>query len=78
MATEVKMPKFGLTMTEGTITEWFVAVGDTVNVGDALCEVETDKLTNKVESRVAGTVKEILVQEDEDAEVQQVLCLIEE
>lgn len=76
--TEVKMPKFGLTMTEGTITEWFVGVGDTVNVGDALCEVETDKLTNKVEAKVAGTVKEILVPEEEDAEVQQVLCIIEE
>lgn len=77
MAMNVAMPKFGLTMTEGTITEWFVNVGDTVEVGDALCEVETDKLTNKVESRVAGTVKEILVGEDEDAEVQQIICVIE-
>lgn len=77
MAKNVAMPKFGLTMTEGTITEWFVKVGDEVKVGDALCEVETDKLTNKVESRVDGVVKEILVGEDEDAEVQQIICVIE-
>lgn len=77
MAKNVAMPKFGLTMTEGTITEWFVKVGDEVKVGDPLCEVETDKLTNKVESRVDGVVKEILVGEDEDAEVQQIICVIE-
>lgn len=74
----VSMPKFGLTMTEGTITEWFVKVGDKVNVGDPLCEVETDKLTNKIEAKVAGTVTEILVEEEEDAEVQQVIAVIEE
>ncbi|MBQ8062841.1 MAG: biotin/lipoyl-binding protein [Clostridia bacterium] len=77
MAKNVAMPKFGLTMTEGTITEWFVKVGDEVKVGDPLCEVETDKLTNKVESRVDGVVKEILVGEDEDAEVQQIIAVIE-
>ena len=74
----VSMPKFGLTMTEGTITEWFVKVGDKVNVGDPLCEVETDKLTNKIEAKVAGTVTEILVEEEKDAEVQQVIAVIEE
>lgn len=77
MAKNVAMPKFGLTMTEGTITEWFVKVGDEVKVGDPLCEVETDKLTNKVESRVEGVVKEILVQEEEEADVQQIICVIE-
>lgn len=76
--TNVAMPKFGLTMEEGTITKWFVKPGDAVKVGDILCEVETDKLTNKVESRVAGTVKEICVPEEEDAEVKQTICIIDD
>lgn len=73
----VILPKLGLTMEEGTITEWHVKVGDAVQVGDLLCEVETDKLTNKIESKVAGVVKEILVQEDDTVPVQTVLAVIE-
>ena len=50
MATEVLMPKLGLTMTEGTIDEWKKNVGDTVKKGEILFSVETDKLTNDVEA----------------------------
>mgnify|MGYP000328606702 CR=1 FL=1 len=46
MATEVLMPKLGLTMTEGTIEEWKFKEGDTVKKGDILFSVATDKLTN--------------------------------
>ena len=74
---KVYLPKFGLTMEEGTISEWFVAVGDSVAVGDVLCEVETDKITNKVESKVAGTVTAILVQAEETAAVQACIAVIE-
>ena len=45
MATEVLMPKLGLTMTEGTIDSWKKNVGDTVQKGEILFSVETDKLT---------------------------------
>ena len=50
MATEVLMPKLGLTMTEGTIEEWKFKEGDTVKKGDILFSVATDKLTNDVEA----------------------------
>ena len=46
MATEVLMPKLGLTMTEGTIEEWKYKEGDAVKKGDILFSVATDKLTN--------------------------------
>ena len=61
MATEVLMPKLGLTMTEGTIDEWKKNVGDTVKKGEILFSVETDKLTNDVESEADGVLLKILV-----------------
>ena len=61
MATEVLMPKLGLTMTEGTIDEWKKNVGDTVKKGEILFSVETDKLTNDVEAEADGVLLKILV-----------------
>ena len=55
MATEVLMPKLGLTMTEGTIEEWKYKEGDAVKKGDILFSVATDKLTNDVECEEDGT-----------------------
>jgi pyruvate dehydrogenase E2 component (dihydrolipoamide acetyltransferase) len=54
MATEFLMPKLGLTMEEGTITEWLVADGATVDVGVAVLRIETDKTETDVESVAAG------------------------
>jgi pyruvate dehydrogenase E2 component (dihydrolipoamide acetyltransferase) len=76
MATEFIMPQLGLTMTEGTVSKWFKAVGDTVSVGDLLVEVETEKITNQLESTVDGTLLEILVPEGFAAPVQAVLAVI--
>ena len=59
MATEVLMPKLGLTMTEGTIEEWKKKVGDPVQKGEILFSVETDKLTNDVEAELDGTLLQI-------------------
>ena len=73
----VVMPKLGLTMEEGTVIEWHVAVGDIVNIGDVLCEIETDKLTNKVESKTVGIVREILVREGDTVPCQTVIAMIE-
>ena len=56
MATEVLMPKMGLTMTEGTIEEWKKKEGDAVKKGDVLFSVATDKLTNDVEADTDGVL----------------------
>ncbi len=60
MAQLIVMPKFGLTMTEGTIGSWNVAVGDTIAEGAILCEIETDKLINQFESPKAGVLLKII------------------
>jgi pyruvate dehydrogenase E2 component (dihydrolipoamide acetyltransferase) len=62
---EVIMPKMGATMTEGTVSAWRVLPGQSVAVGDVLCEVETDKASVDVESEHAGTVESLLVNEGE-------------
>jgi len=54
------MPKFGLTMVEGTIQKWFKAEGDAINAGEALFEVETEKVLYEIEAPVAGTVAKLL------------------
>lgn len=63
MAQALVMPKLGLTMTEGTIGKWLMAEGDPVTTGDKLYEVETDKLTNTIESTMDGTILKILAGE---------------
>lgn len=63
MAQALVMPKLGLTMTEGTIGKWLKAEGDSVSTGDKLYEVETDKLTNTIESTIDGTILKILAGE---------------
>jgi pyruvate dehydrogenase E2 component (dihydrolipoamide acetyltransferase) len=76
MAAEFMMPQLGLTMTEGTVTKWFKAVGDTVAIGEILVEVETDKITNQMESTVEGVVLAILVPEGTAAPVKAPLAVI--
>ena len=71
------MPKLGLTMEEGSVVEWKVTVGDQVNAGDILCIIETDKITNEIEAKEAGIVKEILVAEGDTVPVQTVIAIIE-
>lgn len=63
MATKLVMPKLGLTMTEGTIAEWKKNIGDTVVKGDIIFSVETDKLTNDVESDTEGVLIDITIPE---------------
>lgn len=61
MATEILMPKLGLTMTEGTIDEWKKKEGDAVQKGEIIYSVATDKLTNDVEAEADGVLLKILV-----------------
>lgn len=60
MAVEIVMPKFGLTMTEGTIQQWFKAEGDAITAGEALFEVETEKVLYEIEAPADGTVAKLL------------------
>jgi pyruvate dehydrogenase E2 component (dihydrolipoamide acetyltransferase) len=73
---EIKLPALGESVTEGTVTRWLKSVGDTVEVDEPLLEVSTDKVDTEVPSPVAGTVQQILVQEDETVEVGTVLAIV--
>ena len=73
---EVAMPALGESVTEGTVTRWLKSLGDTVEVDEPLLEVSTDKVDTEIPSPVAGTLLEIRVQEDEDAEVGSVLAIV--
>lgn len=77
MAIEVRLPQEGMSMQEGTIVKWFAAVGDTVAKGDALVEVETDKVTFEVESPAAGTITELVAQPGDVVPVRDVIARIE-
>ncbi|WP_271403697.1 2-oxoglutarate dehydrogenase, E2 component, dihydrolipoamide succinyltransferase [Kocuria palustris] len=74
--TEVTLPALGESVTEGTVTRWLKEIGEEIAVDEPLLEVSTDKVDTEVPSPVAGTLLEIRVQEDEDAEVGQVLAVI--
>ena len=76
MSESVKMPALGESVTEGTVSSWLKAVGDSVEVDEPLLEVATDKVDTEVPSPAAGTVLEILVPEDETVDVGTVLAII--
>ncbi|MFZ2261447.1 MAG: biotin/lipoyl-containing protein, partial [Luteococcus japonicus] len=78
MATEVTLPALGESVTEGTVSRWLKAVGDRVEVDEALVEVSTDKVDTEIPSPAAGIVLEIRVAEDDVAEVGAVLAVIGE
>ena len=65
MATEVKLPRLGQGMESGTIVKWPKAEGDPVEKGDALHELDTDKVTQEVEAEASGVLLRIAVQEGE-------------
>jgi dihydrolipoamide dehydrogenase len=76
MATEVLMPKLGLTMTEGTIEEWKIKEGQPVKKGDVLFTVATDKLTNDVEADADGVLLKVLLPEGETGACKSVIAYI--
>ncbi|HEY4409619.1 MAG TPA: biotin/lipoyl-containing protein [Acidimicrobiia bacterium] len=57
MPTPVNIPKLGISMTEGTLNTWMVGDGDTVEKGQVLYVLETDKVETEIESPAAGTVR---------------------
>ena len=76
MSESVVLPALGESVTEGTVTRWLKKVGDTVAVDEPLVEVSTDKVDTEIPSPVAGTIEQILVQEDETVQVGAVLAII--
>ena len=73
---DVTMPELGESVTEGTITQWLKSVGDKVEVDEPLLEVSTDKVDTEIPSPVAGTLVEILADEDDTVEVGDVIARI--
>lgn len=75
---EITMPKWGLTMEEGTLVRWMVEVGATVAPGDELAEVETDKIVNVLENTQAGVLRRTLAEEGDVLPVGALLGIIAE
>ena len=78
MAVEIKVPTLGESVTEATVAKWLKQAGDTVAVDEALCELETDKVTVEVNATAAGVLGSLMVEEGGTVQVGAVLCLIEE
>jgi pyruvate/2-oxoglutarate dehydrogenase complex dihydrolipoamide acyltransferase (E2) component len=76
MATTVKMPKWGLSMEEGTITEWMLEAGEDVAQGDVLAMVESEKAQMELPAPVSGVFAEALVGEGDTVEVGEDVCVI--
>jgi pyruvate dehydrogenase E2 component (dihydrolipoamide acetyltransferase) len=76
MATVITMPRLSDTMTEGTVATWLKKVGDKINEGDILAEIETDKATMEFESFNSGTLLYIGIPEGESAPVDSLLAII--
>ena len=76
MAEEVILPKWGLTMDEGTVRTWLKQEGDSVAADEVIVEVETDKITNELLAPVSGILAKILVPADETVPVGTVLAVI--
>src|SRR5262245_34022107 len=69
MATDVSLPRLGQGMEAGTIVRWLKSEGDTVEKGEPLYELDTDKVTQEVEADASGVVLKILAGEGEEIEV---------
>ncbi|CAN7189436.1 dihydrolipoyllysine-residue succinyltransferase component of 2-oxoglutarate dehydrogenase complex [Brucella sp. NBRC 12952] len=73
MATEIRVPTLGESVTEATIGKWFKKVGDAIAVDEPLVELETDKVTVEVPAAAAGVLAEIVAQEGDTVEVNALL-----
>ena len=76
MAEVINMPRLSDTMEEGTLAKWFKKVGDSVNEGDILAEIETDKATMEFESFHEGELLYIGIKEGETAPVDSIIAII--
>ena len=76
MATEIKVPSLGESVTSATIARWLKKVGETVSVDEALVELETDKVTVEVPSPAAGTLSDIVAAEGAEVAVGEILGVV--
>lgn len=76
MSVNIEMPKLSDTMTEGTLVKWHKQVGDSVEIGDILAEIETDKAVMEMEAFDDGTLTEIRIQNGEKAGIGAVLAVL--
>jgi pyruvate dehydrogenase E2 component (dihydrolipoyllysine-residue acetyltransferase) len=77
MRVDVTMPNLGYDMEEGKIAAWLKAVGDSVQRGEAIAEIETDKTTVEMEAMSAGTLAEILHEQGATVAVGDVIAILE-
>ncbi|MDD9333139.1 MAG: 2-oxoglutarate dehydrogenase complex dihydrolipoyllysine-residue succinyltransferase, partial [Bartonella sp.] len=77
MATEIRVPTLGESVTEATIGKWFKKIGEAVAMDEPLVELETDKVTVEVPSPVAGKLSEIIAKEGDTVEVNALLGMVE-
>lgn len=77
MRVEVKMPSVSAGMETGSVVAWLKSVGDAVERGEAIAQIQTDKTTLDLESRVAGTLAEILAEVDQEMPVGSVIAIVE-
>ena len=78
MAIEIKVPTLGESVTEATVAKWFKQPGDAVALDEAVCELETDKVTIEVNSPTAGALKDIVAAEGSDVGVGALLATLDE
>ena len=77
MSVNIEMPKLSDTMTEGTLVKWHKQVGDSVEIGDVLAEIETDKATMEMEAFDDGVITEIRIQVGEKAPIGGILAILD-
>ena len=76
MSVKVTMPKLGMTMKVGKVSKWYKNEGDSVEKGENLFEIETEKITNKIESPGSGILFQIVVPQGETVPVGTILAVI--
>lgn len=77
MKIKVVMPKLGTGMNEGSVARWLKAVGDQIEKGEAIAEIETAKAVQELPAPVSGKLTEILIPEGEEVEVRTPIAVIE-
>ncbi len=78
MKVPIYMPKYGMTMTEGLISEWLFAEGDAVELGKPVALVETEKVQTELEAPATGTLVEVKYQDGQEAPVGEIVAYVED
>lgn len=78
MAEAIQMPKLGFDMAEGTLVNWVKQVGDRIEQGEVIAEIETDKATLEIESTVSGTILKLLAEPGDAVPVGEVIAYVGE